>query len=50
MTRSTVRLPDDLGKWLALASALAGLGFLPKSWQKALSAAGAVLAIIKLLE
>ena len=47
---SVAGLPADLGRWLALASALAGLGILPKGWQKALSATGAVIVILKLCE
>lgn len=47
---SATGFPDDIGKWLALASALAGLGILPKGWQKALSAAAAAIMIIKLFE
>ncbi|GAA1625283.1 hypothetical protein GCM10009679_32920 [Saccharothrix algeriensis] len=39
----------DLGKWLALAGALAALGLLPKAWQKAISAAGAAYVIAKML-
>ncbi len=44
-------LPDfsnDLGKWLALAGALVALGVLPRSWQKAVSAASAAVVIAKL--
>lgn len=46
---SSGAFPGDLGKWLALASALAALGFLPKGWQKAISAAGAAYMITKML-
>ena len=50
MPRTSVAgVPGDMGKWLALAAALAGLGILPRGWQKALSAVGAVYVIIKLL-
>ncbi len=47
---SVAGVPGDMAKWLALASALAGLGILPKGWQKALSAAGAAIVIVKLFE
>lgn len=40
----------DAGKWLALVSALIGLGMLPSGWRKPVAAAGAVIAIIKILE
>lgn len=40
---STGGLLDDLGKWLAVATALVSLGVLPKTWQKGLGAAGALL-------
>jgi hypothetical protein len=39
--------PDDLGKWLAVAAALAGAGLLPRTWQKALSATAALLVLLK---
>jgi hypothetical protein len=47
---STAGMPDDMGKWLALAGALAGLGLLPSKWQKAISAASAVILILNMLE
>jgi hypothetical protein len=46
---STAGLPDDLGKWLALAAAAASLGILPKGWQKTLGAASAVVWLLKQL-
>jgi hypothetical protein len=45
---SIANLSGDIGKWLTLASALAGVGILPKRWQKVLSAASAVVVIIKI--
>jgi len=49
MARTAVAASDDWGKWLALAGALAGLGILPKGWQKTISAAGAVYMIVRML-
>ena len=40
-------MPDDFGRWVALAAALAGVGILPKGWQKMLSAAAVVIMILK---
>lgn len=37
--------PDDWHKWLALATALASLGLLPRGWQKVLGVAGAVVLL-----
>lgn len=42
--------PGDVAKWLALASALAGVGVLPKGWQKTISAAGAVLFFVSMIK
>jgi len=39
---------DDLGKVLAIASALIAVGVLPKGWQKGVSAATALLLISRL--
>jgi hypothetical protein len=50
MARSTAAgLPDDLGKWLALAAAAASLGILPKGWQETLGAASALVWLLKQL-
>jgi hypothetical protein len=38
-----------MGNWLALASALAGVGILPRGWQKGLSAAAAIVVILRML-
>ncbi|UOZ07906.1 hypothetical protein [Amycolatopsis sp. WQ 127309] len=35
----------DLRKWLALATAAASLGLLPRGWQKALGVASAVMLL-----
>lgn len=40
---------EDLGKLLAIASALIAIGVLPKRWQKGVSAATALLLISRLL-
>lgn len=40
---------DDFGKLLAIAGALIAVGILPKGWQKAVSAASALLLISRLL-
>ncbi len=40
---------DDLGKILAIATALIAVGVLPKGWQKGVSAATALLLISRLL-
>jgi hypothetical protein len=40
---------DDAGKILAVVTALIGVGVLPKGWQKGVSAATAVVLILKLL-
>jgi hypothetical protein len=45
---SAAGLSGDIGRWLALAGALAGVGILPRRWQKALSAASAVAVIIRM--
>jgi len=50
MPKTSTGAPDDMGKWLALAGALASVGILPKGWQKAIGVAGAVLVIIKMLD
>jgi hypothetical protein len=51
MPRTSVAgLPDDFGKWLALAGALAALGILPKGWQKMIAGLGAAVAIISFFE
>lgn len=41
--------PDDWARWLALGAALAGVGILPKNWQKGLSFACALVVILKFL-
>lgn len=46
---TTAGLPDDLGKWLALAAAAASLGILPKGWQKTLGVASALVWFLKQL-
>jgi hypothetical protein len=48
--RSTAWVSQDINKWLALGSALASVGILPKGWQKALAAASATVVLIKMLE
>ena len=51
MTRTSVGgLSDDPAKWIMLASAMAGVGLLPKNWQNALGAVGVVLLAIKYLK
>jgi hypothetical protein len=47
---SRASYPDDIGKWVALGSALVALGILPKGWQKTLAAASAAIVIIKMFE
>jgi hypothetical protein len=42
--------PGDIAKWLAVASALAGVGVLPRDWQRTLSAAGAVLLLASMIK
>jgi hypothetical protein len=44
MTRPTsIGSSDDWQKWLALATALAALGILPKPWQKTLGTVSSLL-------
>ena len=48
MPRTNVAIGSgDLGKWLAVAAAFAGVGVLPRGWQKTLSGAAAVLMLLK---
>jgi hypothetical protein len=50
MTRTATNgIPDDWGRWLALAAAAASVGILPKGWQKTLGAASALLWFLKSL-
>lgn len=51
MARTAVGgLSNDPAKWIMLASAMAGVGLLPRGWQKTLGAAGVVLLAIKFLK
>ncbi|MET7817221.1 hypothetical protein [Micromonospora zamorensis] len=47
---STSSFSGDINKWLALGSALAAVGILPKGWQKALAGASAAILVVKMLE
>jgi hypothetical protein len=44
------RASSLIGKWLALGTALAGVGILPKGWQKTLAPASAAIVIIRVFE
>ena len=44
MAKSTaVGFPEEWGSWLALGAALAGVGLLPRGWQKSLAVAAAAV-------
>lgn len=43
---ATGGFPDDMGKWLAVASLLVSLGVLPKNWQKGVGAAAALVWLL----
>lgn len=45
VSRTATGMPDDWRKWLALATAAASLGLLPRGWQKALGVASAVVLL-----
>ena len=41
---------EEYGRWLALAGAAIAAGLLPKTWQKTVTIAGAVLVVLKTLD
>lgn len=41
---------NEWGKWLSIASALIAAGVLPRTWQKGVAVAGAVVFAAKLIE